>query len=81
MVPATTAGGGGVLFLGQADGLELVSDTAETVWGVISVLLLITVALLLAWLVRTAWRHRRTVQSLEQRVARLEAERVDSDLT
>ena len=70
-----------MLFLGQAEGLELLPDTAETVWGVISVLLLIAVVLLLAWLLRTAWRHRRTVQSLEDRVARLEAERVDSDLT
>jgi hypothetical protein len=59
--------------------LGLLPDTAESVWGAISVLVLIVVVLLLAWLVRAAWRQRRTIESLEDRVARLEVERVESD--
>jgi flagellar biogenesis protein FliO len=67
-----------VVLLAQADGLALSPDTPEMVWGVISTLLLVAFVMLLVWLVRTVSRGRhtaRSVQSLEDRVARLEDER------
>jgi hypothetical protein len=70
-----------MVFLSQAEGVELVPDNAESLWGAVSVLILIVAVLLLAWLVRAAWRQRRTIESLEDRVARLEVERVESDST
>jgi membrane protein implicated in regulation of membrane protease activity len=51
------------------------------VWGVVSILLLVVVVLLLVWLVRTLLHHRGTVQSLQDRVASLEGERVENDST
>jgi membrane protein implicated in regulation of membrane protease activity len=72
-------GGGSVVFLSQAEEFALLPARAELVWGVLSILLLVVVVLALVWLVRTLLHHRGTVQSLQDRVASLEGERVEKD--
>lgn len=75
------------MLVGQAEGLELLPEATEGIWGAVSTLMAlapIAAVLLVVWLVRAAWRQRTTgqsVQSLDDRVTHLEAERVESDST
>lgn len=67
------------MVLAQADGLQLLPDAAEMLWGVVAtVLVLLLVVVVVVLLVRTLsspGRHRdtRRLRELEDRVGRLEA--------
>jgi hypothetical protein len=65
------------MVLGQADGLQLLPDAAELIWGVGAAVLLLVVVVVIALFVRAASspgrpRDTRRLRELEDRVTRLE---------